>query len=66
MLQIKKKNLLQCFLFVFIPFFNVLGGEGKEQKARHDPTAQNYLKLCFNYCNGHIVSGFASVTRATN
>lgn len=34
--QLKKENLLQCFGLVFFFFFwNVLGGERKEQKAGH-------------------------------
>lgn len=40
MLHLKKKNLQQWFFVSFVfCFFNVSGGEGKEQKARQDHTA---------------------------
>lgn len=55
---------------VFWVFFGMcweVRGRSKRQGMHSkDHTAQSYLKLCFGYYNGHIVSGFASVTTATN
>lgn len=55
---------------VFWGFFGMcweVRGRSKRQGMHSkDHTAQSYLKLCFGYYNGHIVSGFASVTTATN
>lgn len=64
--QVKKENLLQCFGVFFGMCWEVRGRSKRQGMHSKDHTAQSYLKLCFGYYNGHIVSGFASVTTATN
>lgn len=46
--QLKKENLLQCFGLVFFFFWNVLGGERKEQKAGHALPKTRLPKVILN------------------